>query len=312
MAGEYLAGAGDNWSFITDRASAHVFDYHAAEVALQLGDAERDLGVICVAFPEDQSLVGETCDACAQRRLSTAAPLPRHPLPLPCLPPPSPNGPPRFNIPPMNEGQCDNTPPEPARSPQDIAPALAVKLTQRELLRSVKEDTEKLKASYQRLASFYRKQRRYDASLICLRRIADLENDLELKARGLLLMGITAEQKCDFEAAAGYYREALALEPTQNDAWFFIHNNLGFSLNQLGRFEEGEQFCRAAIDICPERPNGHKNLGLALVGQGQFRAAANSFKRAMTVAPRDSRSFALLRELLQQHPELKTEFGPET
>ena len=119
----------------------------------------------------------------------------------------------------------------------------------------------------------------------------------------------TAEQKGDFEAAAGYYREALALEPMQQDAWYFIHNNLGFSFNQMGRFAEGEKCCRAAIEICFARPNGHKNLGMALSGQGRFREAAQSYHTAMKVAPDDPRSFDLLRNLLREHPELRNDFG---
>ena len=44
----------------------------------------------------------------------------------------------------------------------------------------------------------------------------------------------------------------------------------------LGHFAEGEKFCRAAIEINPSRPNGHKNLGIALAGQGQYREAAGA------------------------------------
>ena len=67
FAGEYLSGTGDNWFFTTERAIAHVFDYHADEVAQQLAQAQRDLGVRWVAYPVDPNLVGETCDACGQR-----------------------------------------------------------------------------------------------------------------------------------------------------------------------------------------------------------------------------------------------------
>ena len=53
-------------------------------------------------------------------------------------------------------------------------------------------------------------------------------------------MGANAEKQQDFEAAVRFYREALAMEPLHNDVWYF------------SRF----------------RPNGHKNLGIALVAQG--------------------------------------------
>ncbi len=95
--------------------------------------------------------------------------------------------------------------------------------------------------------------------------------DLEKQAAVFLHLGGAAEQKHDFEAAVTFYRRAIALEPTRLDVWYFAHNNLGFSLNQLGRFSDGEIFCQDAIRIDPSRPNGHKNLGLSLAGQGSFR-----------------------------------------
>ena len=76
--------------------------------------------------------------------------------------------------------------------------------------------------------------------------------------------------------AEQFYRQALSMEPTSSLLWYFIHNNLGFSLNQLGRFEEGETCCRRAIGINAQRSNGHKNLGLSLQGQGRYREAAES------------------------------------
>lgn len=88
--------------------------------------------------------------------------------------------------------------------------------------------------------------------------------DLEKQAAVFLHLGGAAEQKHDFEAAVTFYRRAIALEPTRLDVWYFAHNNLGFSLNQLGRFSDGEIFCQDAIRIDPSRPNGHKNLGLSL------------------------------------------------
>jgi protein O-GlcNAc transferase len=110
-------------------------------------------------------------------------------------------------------------------------------------------------------------------------------------------------------SAVRYYREALAFEPVAPEAWYFIHNNLGFSLNQLGRFSEGEFYCRTAIGILPERPNAHKNLGLAHAGQGRWREAALCFIEATRVRPQDPRSCAHLEDLLKAHPELHPEFA---
>jgi len=73
LVGEYLASSGDDWHFTTERALAHVFDYHADEVATQLEQAQRNHGVAWIVYPVDQSLVGETCDACGRNMRPTAA-----------------------------------------------------------------------------------------------------------------------------------------------------------------------------------------------------------------------------------------------
>ena len=98
------------------------------------------------------------------------------------------------------------------------------------------------------------------------------------------------------------------MEPERNHAWYFIHNNLGYSLNQLGQFAEGEKCCRDAIEINPSRPNAHKNLGIALAGLGQYREAAEAFINATYNNAGDTRSFGLLKKLLQEHPELEFDF----
>lgn len=159
------------------------------------------------------------------------------------------------------------------------------------------------------LAFLYSDTHRYEQSLDCLRQMVALETVLENKVGCILEMGCTAESKQDFSAAVRFYREALALKPiARNIGWYFIHNNLGFSLNKLGQFNEGEKYCRTAIELIPLRTNGHKNLGIALAGQGHLRDAAKSFVAATKANAGDGRSYELLKDLLLQHPELMVEF----
>lgn len=73
LAGEYLSGSQENWFFTTDRAQAHPFDYHADDVAAQLEQAQRNLGVLWIACPADPQLGIETCDACGQKLVSLDA-----------------------------------------------------------------------------------------------------------------------------------------------------------------------------------------------------------------------------------------------
>lgn len=144
-----------------------------------------------------------------------------------------------------------------------------------------------------------------------MRQLTALEPDVEEKAAYVLVMGGNAEKQGDFTAAVGFCREALAMEPMRQDVWYFIHNNLGYSLNMLGRFAEAEHFCGAAVEIDPARPNAHKNLGLALQGQNRWIEAATCFVWATNACPSDDRASQLLRRLVTDHRELEFEWGPK-
>ena len=130
----------------------------------------------------------------------------------------------------------------------------------------------------------------------------------EKKAECVLTMGQAMEQVGDYPVAVRYYREAMALEPTHTFTWYFINNNLGFSLNALGQFSEGELYCRKAIEIDRSRPNAHQNLGISLAGRGQSPDSARCFIAATQANAADARAFRLLEDLLKQHPELEFEF----
>jgi len=158
------------------------------------------------------------------------------------------------------------------------------------------------------LAQFYKQTRQTDKALVRLRQLIQMLPDLEDRAKCVLTMGQAMEQKGDFAAAAGFYKEALALEPMNTWTWYFINNNLGFCLNTLGCFAEAEAYCRKAIQTDPNRPNAHRNLGQSLTGLGQFRDAANCFVAATQVNAADGRAFHLLQQLLDEHPELVFEF----
>ena len=134
--------------------------------------------------------------------------------------------------------------------------------------------------------------------------------DLEQRAYLIMSLGQIAERAKDFELAVRFYREAIGMEPCDPFKWYFIHNNLGYSLNQLGRFAEGEFYCRRAIEISPQPPNAHKNLGLALQGQEKYADAARCFVNATQANASDARATGHLEQLLAEHPELRFEFGP--
>lgn len=180
---------------------------------------------------------------------------------------------------------------------------------ERALLQQLEQLPERRGLTLQRLAQLYRRDGRHDQAIARMRELFAMPLDLEFKAAFALAMGGHAESDGDYLGAVCYYEETLKLKPADPMTAYFGSNNLGFSLNELGRFVEGEASCRTAIPILPERPNAHKNLGLALAGQQRWREAAACYVEATRVCAGDPRSCTHLEELLIGHPELVAEFG---
>jgi len=124
------------------------------------------------------------------------------------------------------------------------------------------------------------------------------------KAYEKLAAGCNAEKIGDFARAVSEYRVGLDYPSEDFDTSYFLHNNLGFSLIQIGKYAEAEHYCRLAIEINPHRYNAHKNLGLALQSQGQLVEAALSLQLA-SVMSNNPRAGKHLDELLAEHPEIK-------
>jgi len=130
-----------------------------------------------------------------------------------------------------------------------------------------------------------------------------LSSDMEQRGECFLVLGIEFEKSDDYESAAELYQKGIECGPKESETRYFLHNNLGYCLNQLGRHAEAEGFCRAAIEIEPRRFNAYKNLGVALQGQGTYPEAAASFLQAATAFPIDPRSFVHLEVLLANYRE---------
>ena len=193
--------------------------------------------------------------------------------------------------------------------PEGPLTELSAKEMEQTLLRRVEDEKAQPSEALWQLVRFYQHSKQFEKALGTLRRVLALSPDPESKAGCVLAFGQMMESMGDFESAVRYYKEALALEPVQTPTWYFINNNLGFSLNKIGKFGEGEIYCRKAIEIDPGRPNAHKNLGISLEGQALYREAAQCFVTATQVNASDSRSLRLLQDLVRQHPELEYEFG---
>jgi tetratricopeptide (TPR) repeat protein len=174
-------------------------------------------------------------------------------------------------------------------------------------LAGLEKDPEKLKSLLWGLARECGESGRYDGAFGYVEKISNLEQDPDARAHCFLTMGQLFEGKRDFQGAVDAYSRAFALPVRKNDTWYFLNNNLGYSLNQIGDHDEAEPRCRAAIAINPDRHNAHKNLGISLQGQGRYLEAAQSLLRAARVARGDTRALDHLENLLSQHEEIGTD-----
>jgi Flp pilus assembly protein TadD len=126
-------------------------------------------------------------------------------------------------------------------------------------------------------------------------------------AYAYLSLGTMCERREDWNGAVDSYSKALCSGSLRADFCYFGNNNLGYSLIQLGRFNEAEGYCLSAIEVEPNRHNAHKNLGLVRQGQERFQEAAFCFVEAYRRCPSDQRAWHLLMALLSGHSELITQ-----
>ena len=132
------------------------------------------------------------------------------------------------------------------RGPEGEVVELTAAEMERLLVERLAAATENPTQAMWELAQFYKRDNRLDRASEVFKDMLGRVADLEIKAQIIFSLGQTAEKSNDFELAVRFYREALAMEPCSPFTWYFIHNNLGYSLNQLGRSVEGERLCRQA------------------------------------------------------------------
>ena len=171
-------------------------------------------------------------------------------------------------------------------------------------LAAKQSDPEALKRLLWGLARECDESGKHEGAAAYLEKVLTLEEDPDARARCFLTMGQLFERKRDFPAAVAAYSRAFAEPARENDTWYLLNNNLGYSLNQVGRHGEAEAYCRAAIAIDAGRHNAHKNLGISLQGQGRWLEAAQCFLKAAQAAPDDLRALGHLEDLLATHEEI--------
>ena len=155
------------------------------------------------------------------------------------------------------------------------------------------------------LGRFYSMVRRYPEATACVTRLLERTDDSAKRARGYLALGQLLEQQDRYADAAEVYSRGLDVRPASGRTGYFLHNNRGYCLNHLGRHVEAEVHTRTAIALDPARHNAHKNLGLALAGQGRLGEAAYCLLEADRRCPGDVRARRHLADLLTENPELR-------
>lgn len=130
-------------------------------------------------------------------------------------------------------------------------------------------------------------------------------------ARSMLATAVQQHQAGHLEQAELYYRQVLAIDPRNADAWHLLgvaayqrghrepaiaafhraiainptaasfHINLGIALKELGQLEEAITCYGTAIRIQPHQAEAHNYLGNALAEAGRFDAALTHYRTAI-------------------------------
>lgn len=151
------------------------------------------------------------------------------------------------------------------------------------------------------VVGFYRGINKIEPASSLLNGFLQSSHDVEKKAHCHLALGQIATDEQRFDSALGHFTAALNLHPAKTKVLYVLQNNAAYCLNRLGRFKEGEQYCRRAIEVNWQRASAYRNLGVSLEGQSNFVAAAWAYVEAIRAESADGRAKALLEKLLAEH-----------
>jgi tetratricopeptide (TPR) repeat protein len=87
----------------------------------------------------------------------------------------------------------------------------------------------------------------------------------------------------DYVTSAQLYEQAVAKDPGYMDAW----NALGWTYNNLHRYDKAEAALRKALDIVPTARYAHNNLGQALEGKKKYNESIPEYEKEIELNPKD-------------------------
>ena len=152
------------------------------------------------------------------------------------------------------------------------------------------------------VVGFYRGINKIEAATELLQGFLKLSKDMEQSAHCHLALGQIATDEQRVDAALKHFTAALELAPKKRKVLYVLHNNIGFCLNRLGHFVQGEKYCRMAIDIDWTRASAYRNLGASLEGQKNLVGAAWVLTEAMKADTADNRARIMLEMLITANP----------
>jgi protein O-GlcNAc transferase len=94
-------------------------------------------------------------------------------------------------------------------------------------------------------------------------------------------LGVTFKDQGKFNDAIGSYRLALKIKPDYADA----HYNMGNALKDQGKLEDATEAYRLALKIKPDYAAAHYNMGVTLQDQGKLGEAIGSYQRVLKIKP---------------------------
>jgi tetratricopeptide (TPR) repeat protein len=154
------------------------------------------------------------------------------------------------------------------------------------------------------VVGFYRGINKIESATHLLEGYIELNKNPEQSAHCHLALGQIATDEKRLDQALKHFIAALELAPKKRKVGYVLHNNIGFCLNSLGRFAEGEKYCRTAIEMDWARASGYRNLGVSLQGQGDLIGATWALAEAVKVDATDNRARLILDKLLASNPKI--------
>ncbi len=103
------------------------------------------------------------------------------------------------------------------------------------------------------------------------------------------------KQSGAMDRALTLYREAVALAPSDPDAWY----NLAAALQEAGSSAEAKKVADEAVRLDPTRPDAHNVRGVGLIENGDPTGAEAEFRKAIELDPRNARAYNNLGNVLR-------------